>query len=257
VGGGVLPVGWQWTWLLGRTVSVAAVGGGQTVRVNAPASEQTLRHPVVLFDLDGTLADTIPLIVASYQHAFRSVLAEEVQESRARAWIGRPLLPALLEESPEHGHELDRVYREWNLANTGRLIRRYAGVPELLETLTAAGATCAVATSKRRETARLALVSVGIDHLVDVAAALEDTTAHKPRPEPLLHAAATLGVEPADCVYVGDATVDVLAARAAGMAAVAVTWGAGERAALVATGPDAVVDSVGDLTAYLVRDADG
>jgi pyrophosphatase PpaX len=180
-----------------------------------------------------------------------------VQEPRARAWIGRPLLPALLEESPEHGHELDRVYREWNLANTGRLIRRYAGVPELLETLTAAGATCAVATSKRRETARLALVSVGIDHLVDVAAALEDTTAHKPRPEPLLHAAATLGVEPADCVYVGDATVDVLAARAAGMAAVAVTWGAGERAALVATGPDAVVDSVGDLTAYLVRDADG
>jgi pyrophosphatase PpaX len=257
VGGGVLPVGWQWTWLLGRTVSVAAVGGGQTVRVNAPAPEQTLRHPVVLFDLDGTLADTIPLIVASYQHAFRTVLAEEVQESRARAWIGRPLLPALLEESPEHGHELDRVYREWNLANTGRLIRRYAGVPELLETLTAAGATCAVATSKRRETARLALVSVGIDHLVDVAAALEDTTAHKPRPEPLLHAAATLGVEPADCVYVGDATVDVLAARAAGMAAVAVTWGAGEHAALVATGPDAVVDSVGDLTAYLVRDADG
>jgi pyrophosphatase PpaX len=130
-------------------------------------------------------------------------------------------------------------------------------VPELLETLTAAGATCAVATSKRRETARLALVSVGIDHLVDVVAALEDTTAHKPRPEPLLHAAATLGVEPADCVYVGDATVDVLAARAAGMAAVAVTWGAGERAALVATRPDAVVDSVGDLTAYLVGDADG
>jgi len=253
----VLPVGWQWTWLLGRTVSVAAVGGGQTVRVNAPASEKTLRHRVVLFDLDGTLADTIPLIVASYQHAFRTVLAEEVEEPRARAWIGRPLLPALLEESPDHGHELDRVYREWNLANTGRLIRRYAGVPEMLETLTAAGATCAVATSKRRETARLALVGVGIDHLVDVVAALEDTTEHKPQPEPLLHAAASLGVDPADCVYVGDATVDMLAARAAGMAAVAVTWGAGERSALAATHPDAVVDTVGDLTAYLLGGADG
>ena len=82
----------------------------------------------MLFDLDGTLADTIPLIVASYQHAFRTVLAEEVEETRARAWIGRPLLPALLEESPEHGHDLDRAYREWNLANTARLIRRYPGV---------------------------------------------------------------------------------------------------------------------------------
>ena len=253
----MIPVGWQLTWLRWRTVSVPAPGGGQTGRVNPPASGQTPRHPVVLFDLDGTLADTIPLIVASYQHAFRTVLAEEVAEARARAWIGRPLLPALLEESPEHGDELDRVYREWNLANTARLIRRYQGVPELLTELTAAGVTCAVATSKRRETARLALVGVGIDGLVDVVAALEDTAAHKPAPDPLLYAAATLGVDPAECVYVGDATVDMLAARAAGMSAVAVTWGAGERAALEATHPDAVVDTVHDLAAYLLGRAEG
>ena len=230
--------------------------------VTSPASDPTTEAPrprfsTVLFDLDGTLADTIPLIVASYQHAFRTVLAEEVDEGRARAWIGRPLLPALLEESPEHGDALDRVYREWNLANTARLIRRYDGVPELLTELGAAGLTCAVATSKRRETARLALVGVGIDHLIDVVAALEDTTAHKPAPDPLLHAAATLGVDPAGCVYVGDATVDVLAARAAGMAAVAVTWGAGERAALEATAPDALVDTVPQLAAYLLGRADG
>ena len=218
----------------------------------APGGAVGPRFETVLFDLDGTLADTIPLIVASYQHAFRTVLAEEVEEARARAWIGRPLLHAFLEERPHHGHELDRVYREWNLANTSRLIRRYAGVPELLHALTAAGVRCAVATSKRRETARLAIDAVGIADLVDVVAALEDTRRHKPSPEPLLHAAAELGVDPAACVYVGDATVDVLAARAAGMAAVAVTWGAGEHAALSAAGPDAVVDTVADLTAYLL-----
>ena len=225
--------------------------------VTTPASDTVPAAPsprfeTVLFDLDGTLADTIPLIVASYQHAFRSVLAEEVEEVRARAWIGRPLLPALLEESPDHGHELDRVYRAWNLENTARLIQRYAGVPELLEALTAAGVTCAVATSKRRDTARLALEGVGIADLIDVAAGLEDTTRHKPEPDPLLHAAAALGVAPCDCVYVGDAAVDVLAARAAGMASVAVTWGAGERASLEAAGPDAVVDTVPDLAAYLL-----
>jgi len=273
----VLPVGWQWTWLVKGTVSLPSARGGHTVAVTSPASDQPSdraqapavtavtvapvaagpRFPVVLFDLDGTLADTIPLIVASYQHAFRTVLAEEIEETRARAWIGRPLLPALLEESPEHGHELDRVYREWNLANTSRLIQRYPGVPQLLTDLIAAGVTCAVATSKRRETARIALHSVGIDHLVDVVAGLEDTTAHKPAPDPLLHAAAALGVSPADCVYVGDATVDVLAARAAGMAAVAVTWGAGERNALLAAGPDLLVDTVPDLAAYLLGRRDG
>lgn len=207
---------------------------------------------VVLFDLDGTLVDTIGLIVASYQHAFRTVLGEEVDDARARAWIGRPLLEALLEESPEHGHDLDRVYREWNLANTERLIRPYAAVPALLTALADAGVTFAVVTSKRRDTARLALASVGLDDRISVVGALEDTAAHKPDPAPLLHGAAALGVDPGACTYVGDATVDVLAARAAGMRAVAVTWGAGERAALEATHPDRVVDSVDELAAYLL-----
>jgi len=212
------------------------------------------RWQTILFDLDGTLANTIPLIVASYQHAFREVRGEEVEEARARAWIGRPLLGALLEEDPERGHDLDRTYREWNLANTERLIERFEGVPKMLSALTAAGAKLHIVTSKRTDTARLALSAVGIDHLIDVVGALEHTTRHKPHPEPLLVAATTLGIEPTSAVYVGDATVDILAARAAGMAAVAVTWGAGERAALEATEPDTIVDTVDELTAYLLNE---
>ncbi len=94
-----------------------------------------------------------------------------------------------------------------------------------------------------------------MDHLVDVVAGLEDTERHKPDPAPLLHGAAGLGVDPATCVYVGDAVVDVEAARAAGMGAVAVTWGAGEAGALAASGPDAVLDTVGELAAFLLGPA--
>ena len=201
----------------------------------------------VFFDLDGTLADTIPLIVASYRHAFREVMGVDVDEVQARSWIGRPLLPALLEVAPDHGYELDRVYREWNLANTARLIRGYDGIPDLLDSLRASGVVVAVVTSKRRETAVLALEHVGIADVVEVVAALEDTTEHKPHPAPLRHGAAVLGVDPAECVYVGDATVDVLAARAAGMSAVAVTWGAGDPDDLAALAPDAVCSSVSAL----------
>ena len=215
------------------------------------------RWRTVIFDLDGTLANTIPLIVASYQHAFRTVLGEEVDDRRARAWIGRPLLPALLEESPEHGHALDEEYRRWNLANTSRLIEQYPGVPGLLSALADAGVVTAVATSKRRLTARLALEGVGLDTAIDVVAALEDTSEHKPDPAPLLHAAKVLGVDPAECAYVGDAVVDLLAAKAAGMAAVAVSWGAGERADLIAAGPDHLGDTVGELTAYLLGMGEG
>ncbi|WP_353951240.1 HAD-IA family hydrolase [Knoellia sp. S7-12] len=213
---------------------------------------RTLRFRTIFFDLDGTLANTIPLIVASYQHAFREIRGEEIEDARARAWIGRPLLGALLEEDPERGHDLDRTYREWNLANTARLIERYEGVPEMLEALTSAGANVHIVTSKRTETARLALAAVGIDHLIEVVGALEHTARHKPDPEPLLAAAAKIGVDPTTAVYVGDATVDILAAHAAGMAGVAVTWGAGERAALEATNPETIVDTVDELTAYLL-----
>jgi pyrophosphatase PpaX len=235
------------------TVARASVGTHvRALRGQTCAVSTSPRWHTVIFDLDGTLADTIPLIVASYQHAFRTVTGEEVGEERARAWIGRPLLPVLLEESPEHGHELDRAYREWNLANTARLIRRYDGVSGMLQRLRDSGVATGVVTSKRRDTARLALEGVGSDHLVDVVAALEDTDRHKPHPAPLLHGAVALGADPAECVYVGDAVVDVEAAHAAGMAAVAVTWGAGEPGALAAAAPVASVDSVPALVDLLL-----
>ncbi len=210
------------------------------------------RWPTVIFDLDGTLANTIPLIVASYQHAFRTVLGTEPSEDRARSWIGRPLLPALLEEAPEHGHALDLAYREWNLANTERLIQRYAGVPELLAALRSARVRTGVVTSKRRQAAQLAVAAVGIEGLIEVVGALEDTTVHKPAPDPLLRGAAALGADPEHCAYVGDAVVDVRAALAAGMSAVAVTWGAGVRHELAAAGPFAVVDTVAALADVLL-----
>ncbi len=126
-------------------------------------------------------------------------------------------------------------------------------MPELLTRLREAGIEAGVVTSKRRHSARLATHGVGIDGLIDVIATLEDTERHKPAPDPLLHGARVLGVDPAACVYVGDAVVDVRAARAAGMAAVAVTWGAGVRGELLAAGPDAVADTVAELESILLR----
>ncbi|WP_270886780.1 HAD-IIIA family hydrolase [Pedococcus sp. 5OH_020] len=212
----------------------------------------SVRWPVVLFDFDGTLADSIPLIVASYRHALSSVLGSSASEDEVRSWIGRPLQPVLEERYPGRGAELTQVYRRWNLANHDELIRTVEGVPELLDELHSAGARTGVVSSKKLETVRLGLAAVGLDGRIDVIAAEEHTQLHKPHPEPLLYAADRLGVHPGDCVYVGDATVDVEAARAAGMAVVAVTWGAGLRALLEAAGPDAVVDDARSLRAELL-----
>lgn len=211
----------------------------------------TARWPVVLFDFDGTLADTIPLIVASYHHAISSIgeLADEVE---VRSWIGRPLQPVLEERYPGRGAELTDTYRAWNLANHDALIRTVDGVPSLLGDLHAAGVRTGVVSSKKADTVRLGLRAVGLAEAIDVIAGQEATSLHKPHPAPLLFAAATLGVSPGDCAYVGDATVDVEAARGAGMGAVAVTWGAGERPALQAASPDVLVDDVAALREALL-----
>lgn len=212
----------------------------------------TPRWQTVLFDLDGTLADTIHLIVTSYNHTLETLLGQTREPDEIRGWIGRSLLATFEDIDRDRAAELEDAYKEWNLANTDRLIRRYAGVPELLDALTAAGVTIGVVTSKRRSTARLAMDAVGIGERIPLLAGLDDTETHKPDPAPLLFAASALGVEPATCAYVGDAAVDVLAARAAGMSAVAVTWGAGLRPLLVEAGPAHLVDTVGELRDLLI-----
>jgi pyrophosphatase PpaX len=211
------------------------------------------RWPTVVFDLDGTLVDTIGLIVASYQHAFTTVLGHEEDETMIRSWIGQPLIRGFRSIAPDHADELFATYLVWNRANTERLLRRYDGVDALLADLRAAGVRVGAATSKLRPPATDALRLAGLEAYLDVLVTMEDTEAHKPDPAPLLLAVERLGAESkGEAAYVGDAAVDMHAARNAGMAAVGVTWGAGTREALAAAEPDVVVDTVAELREALL-----
>ena len=210
------------------------------------------RWSTAVFDLDGTLADTINLIVESYQHAFRTILGREEDPTVIRSWIGRPLLSAFRDHSPEQADELYATYLQWNADNTERLIRGYDGVREVLRELRAAGVNVGVATSKRRESAQQAMDILGLSEHVEVLVAMEDTERHKPDPTPLLLALERMGRGSNDAVYVGDAVVDVLAGKAAGMDTVAVTWGAGLPEALHGVRPTVVAhDADGLRTALL------
>lgn len=215
------------------------------------SQELTTQRPVVLFDFDGTLADTIPLIVASFQHAVAEVLDESIPEAEARSWIGRSLIDTFARRYPGHVEPLVHAYRTWNLTHHDELIRPVDGIPAVLDALGAAGARLGVVSSKPGMAVRHGLAAVGIRHDFEVLVGLEDTSAHKPDPAPLLAAVERLGVTPTDCAYVGDATVDVWAARAAGILPVAVTWGAGVADDLAGAGAEAVVSSPEQLVAEL------
>ena len=206
------------------------------------------RWPVVLFDFDGTLADSVDLIIAS----FRAALGGEVADDELRSWIGRPLQLLMEQVRPGRVAESMAAYRAFYREHHDELIRPIPGVPDLLAALTGAGASVGVVSSKRIDFIELGLAALGLTGAVRILASQDDTARHKPFPDPLLFAADRLGVVPADGVYVGDAVVDVEAGHAAGMGTVAVSWGAGERSALAASGPAALVDNVAELRSVLL-----
>ena len=185
-----------------------------------------MRHRVVLFDLDGTLIDSGPIILASMKHAARTVLGREFEDEVLAAAVGGPGLVAQMQAlDAERVDELVEVYRTHNepLHDT---LEAFVAVLDVLTTLRDQGRRLGIVTAKRRATVRLAFDRLpGLEELFDVVVTAEDTERHKPDPAPLLHALTVLGAKPREAAYIGDSTFDVRAAKAAGLFAVAVGWG--------------------------------
>ncbi len=210
------------------------------------------RWPVVLFDLDGTLINTIGVIVASYTFAWQAVSGRAVTRAEILPWIGRTLADVFEEEDPEHAAELERVYMDHNYAHLDSMVTRYDGIEELMRDLVAAGVRTGVVTSKRRRTALPAMKLASLPKQTVLACAMDDTDRHKPDPTPLLKGLEVLGAPAAGSLYVGDAIHDLKAAHAAGMDGIGVTWGAGQPDEMRAQPSVAVVDTVDELRTLLL-----
>lgn len=202
----------------------------------------TLRWPVILFDLDGTVLDTVELIRASHEHALREVLGKTLSDEELMAGIGTPLREQMEKFDPERADELYDTYRVWNHANTARLAARYDGVDEVLVELENEGARLGIVTSKSRDAVDLVLEALPAPIVWDVVVTYDDSPLHKPHPAPLLTALERLDAKPEDAVYIGDSPFDLQSAAAAGCAAIGVTWGVFRRDVLAAEQPLAVVD---------------
>jgi pyrophosphatase PpaX len=205
----------------------------------------------VLFDLDGTLINSIGHIVACWQHTTRTCLGRELSREEILPTLGRALLECFEEVAPGRGEELCVAYRAYQQTTHDTMITLVPGTRETLERLKAAGLRLGVVTSKGLVVAMEGLNLFDLAPYFDTFVTHEDTTRHKPHPDPLLVASKRLGIEPANLVYVGDAVVDVQAGKAAGMRTVAVTWGAGEPEALARAGPDYLFESIEEVAALL------
>ena len=210
----------------------------------------------MLFDLDGTLIDTIELLLSSARHTFEGWLGRSPTQEEWIAGIGTPLvvqLRAYAENEDEVAALLAR-YRAYQNEHHDRLTHCYAGAPDLLAELTRRGHPLGVVTSKASAIARRSLAHVGLKQFFQAIIGFDETTRHKPDPEPVFLALERLGGIPADrAVFVGDSPHDVHAGNAAGVLTVAALWGPFSRETLAAAQPNHFIESLAELPPVLDR----
>lgn len=213
------------------------------------------RTPVVLFDLDGTLVDSIELIVAAAMNAFASRPGPAPSEAEIRNTIGRPLTttfgPWLVDD--DDLPFLVAKYREYQLEHHDRLTNAYEGIVDAVAGLDAVGCAMGIVTSKVGFMAERALEHVGLARYMRCVIASDSTTKHKPDPEPVLMALERLGCGPSEALFVGDSPYDMQVARAAGVHALGVAWGAFSTRALYDAGAESILQRPEELLPYIRR----
>jgi phosphoglycolate phosphatase len=215
------------------------------------------RFELIVFDWDGTLIDSAGAIVACIQAACRDLGLPVPDHERASHVIGLGLADALAHAVPtlpsaEYGRLAER-YRVHFLARDSAL-PLFPGTRALLGGLRGRGHALAIATGKSRAGLARALEQAALAPLF-LATRCADQTAPKPAPDMLLELMDELGVKPARTVMIGDTSHDLRMAAAAGVASLAVTYGAHPVGALAACEPLALLHSVAELDAWLTTNA--
>jgi pyrophosphatase PpaX len=198
-----------------------------------------------LFDLDGTLLDSIDLILTSFHHTSRAHLGLEHSNAFWLEGIGTTLRTQLsrIARSEEELEAMLDTYRRFNLDQHDAMAKPFAGVVDVVKQLHRDGAKLALVTSKLSDGANRGVRLLGLDDELSVRVCADDVVNGKPHPEPVLKALAALDASAESAVFIGDSEHDIEAGQAAGVATAAVGWGPFSREELEAAGPTYWLDT--------------
>ncbi len=207
----------------------------------------------VLFDLDGTLIDSIGLLLASMRYAFEGYQGEHPTTEDWVAGIGTPLMTQIraYTRNEDEAIVLRDRYRDHQHANHDAMTTAYPGTMETLAELAADGKAMGLVTSKINWLAQRSLDWTGLAKYIPVVVGSESTEKHKPNPEPVLFALNKLGVAPEHAVFIGDSPHDIGAGNAAGVISVGATWGPFSEAQLVPHNPQYLLHDIRYLPVLL------
>lgn len=212
-----------------------------------------MKYKAVIFDLDGTLLDTLRDLANAINHGLRYLGLPEHPESVIRYFIGEGREVMLMRSLPEDRRDpgtfnklladVNKEYFEHWADNTAP----YAGVPELLDSLTKSSTKMAILSNKPQEFTQISVSKLLAKWKFEVVMGALPSVPLKPDPAPALNIACQMGIDPRDFFYLGDSDTDMKTANSAGMFAAGATWGFRTEEELLAGGARALVKYPTDI----------
>jgi pyrophosphatase PpaX len=207
-----------------------------------------LKIECVLFDLDGTIVDTNELILNSFLYALQRNNLPLLSREEMIPHMGTTLQHQMRVFSGlEDVSILEQAYRSYNYEHHDVLIRSFPHVNETMEELARQGIRMGIVTTKIRPTTLKALEMFDLLKYMDTIVTVNDVTEPKPHPEPVLTALQNLNADPERTLMVGDSTVDIQSAKAAGVRAVAVAWSLKGEETLSKYDPDYIIHDMKEI----------
>lgn len=211
----------------------------------------SLPWAAVLFDLDGTLADTVELILHCFRYTMRTHLGVVPDDSEWLAGLGIPLQTQLrgFARSDEEFADMLDTYVTHQREVHDEMVSPFPDAAKIMSALRAEGVSVGVVTSKRNELARRTLARCGLEGAYGALVGVDDVTRPKPDPEPVQLALGRLGLRGCACdtLFVGDSPFDIQAGRAAGTYTAAALWGPFGRELLEREEPDFFLEGLMDV----------
>ena len=210
-----------------------------------------MAYRAVLWDMDGTVLDTLEDLWAAVNVSLRRFGLPEASLEQVRAGLGNGAAHLIACCAPEERQEeVLAFYKPWYDAHCNLTTRPYPGIPELMARLRQQGVRQAIISNKP-DPAVQELARIYFPGLLETAVGESETVRRKPNPDAVLAAVEHMGLPVADCVYIGDTEVDLATARNAGMDCIAVSWGFRSREQLLSAGAARIAGRAEELEALL------
>lgn len=212
----------------------------------------------VIFDMDGTLLDTLEDLYLSANAALESQGFPRRSKEEVRRFVGNGVRNLMRQCIPDgegnsQFEECFRTFGEHYAVHLNDHTSAYEGIQELLTELSARGYLMAIVSNKP-DAAVKDLAGRYFGGLISVAIGESESIRRKPAPDTVIQAAKTLGVPLFDCIYVGDSEVDIRTAANSGIPCVSVSWGFRERELLESQGAERIVDRPGEILKLLLSE---